>query len=534
MLKVRSFQLILVIIVLSILLPFSGLTDFKNTDNQKSPDVITIDLSIESTKNEMPAVDFFHALHNEVSDGKCIECHTQKNDAFVFKFKRTDETASMELYHDNCIGCHIDTKKRNNKAGPLAAECRSCHGTDKNKEYSFAKIDFDKSLHFIHETSKDIKPLMSSQSDNCSACHHKYNTETKQTYYIKGEEESCIYCHKDIAVEDTRSLKNASHDSCVVCHTTLKSKDIKAGPITCNRCHDLKEQSKIKANTARAVEDISRLKRNQPDQSLITGLLTEKVSEKENPKYLMKPVAFNHKLHEAETKDCTSCHHKSLKKCNDCHTPKGSVEGKFFSLEHVMHDKKSQRSCVGCHAEFTKLSDCAGCHAMMPKRPPKEDSCATCHNTNIDIIPLDSDAQKALAANVIEKQSADYQLVMNDKIPEKVIIGELASEYQPSEFPHRKVVMAIAKRVEKSSMAKVFHKDQQTLCMGCHHNSPKSFEPPKCASCHGKNSDITNGKPHLKGAYHGQCITCHQKMEIKQVLPTDCNKCHEPNKTAKK
>ena len=114
-----------------------------------------------------------------------------------------------------------------------------------------------------------------------------------------------------------------------------------------------------------------------------------------------------------------------------------------------------------------------------------------------------------------------------EKIPEKVIIKELANEYQPSEFPHRKVVMAIAERVEKSSMANAFHTDQQTLCMGCHHNSPKSLEPPKCASCHGKSNDIASGKPHLKGAYHGQCITCHQKMEVKQVLATDCIKCHK-------
>ncbi|MCK5097434.1 MAG: cytochrome c3 family protein [Desulfobacteraceae bacterium] len=547
--KVKTFQLMMtaiIIMVILILLPFIGLTDLKDADKQKSLDVITIELPEETIKNEMPAVNFLHTLHNKAVDGKCAECHTQKDDTFVFKFKRTDEKASMALYHDNCISCHIETKKRDKKAGPLAAECRSCHGIDKKAEPSFAKIDFDKSLHFIHETSKDIKPLISSQSDNCSACHHKYNTETKQTYYVKGEEESCTYCHQNKKIDDTRSIKDASHDSCVACHTGLKNKDtknndiknkdIKAGPITCKGCHDLEEQSKIKARLAKIEKDIPRLKRNQPDETVITGLITsliaEKISEGESSEYLMNGVAFNHKLHEAKTKDCTSCHHKSLKKCNDCHTAKGSVEGKFFSLEHVMHDKKSQRSCVGCHAEFTKQSDCAGCHAMMPKQMPKDRSCAACHNTKADMIPLDSDAQKVLAAKVVEKQSDDYQIIMDDKIPEKVIIGELANEYKPSEFPHRKVVKAIAKRVEKSSMAKVFHENQQTLCMGCHHNSPKSIEPPKCVSCHGKKSNIINGKPHLKGAYHRQCITCHQKMDVKQVLPTDCNKCHEPNKTA--
>jgi hypothetical protein len=519
--KVKSFQLLMIAIIILILLPIIGQTNLKNTDNptdnQKAPDVISIDLVEESSDNEMPAVDFLHTIHNKAADGKCVKCHTEKKDSFVFKFKRTDETASKDLYHDNCISCHIETKQKGKKAGPLEAECRNCHGAVQKMDTSWTKLDFDKSLHFVHETSKSIKPAMSSQSDNCSTCHHKYNNQTKKTYYTKGEEESCTYCHKDKEKKDVSSLKDASHNSCVTCHTGLKSKNVDAGPITCIGCHDAKEQLKIKSAT-----NITRLKRNQPDAALITGRL----SEGKNPKYLMDPVAFNHKLHESKTDSCKSCHHNSLKKCNGCHTPSGDADGKFISLENAMHDKKSSKSCMGCHAEFTKQSDCAGCHDMMPEKQLKDIACTTCHNTKA-YVPSNRDAQKSLAEQMMAKQSDDYLTVMAEKIPETVIIKELANEYMPSEFPHKKVVMAIAQRVEKSSMAKAFHKDQQTLCMGCHHNSPKSLEPPKCASCHGKNTDIANGKPHLKGAYHNQCITCHEKMEVKQVLPTDCIKCHK-------
>ncbi|MCK5310935.1 MAG: cytochrome c3 family protein [Desulfobacteraceae bacterium] len=526
--KLKSFQLIIIAIIILIALPFIGQSNIKNVINPKGPDVISIDLPSESDGDEMPSVNFMHTLHNQAADSKCTECHTQEDDTFVFKFKRTEEPASMELYHNNCISCHIKTKDKGKKAGPLAAECRSCHGadtrvSDKAIESPWTQIDFDKSLHFIHTTSKSIKSTMPSESDNCSSCHHKYNDKTKQIYYVKGEEESCIYCHKDNTQEDVRSLKDASHDSCVACHTSLKNKEIAAGPLTCIGCHDIKEQAKIKT-----AENITRLKRNQPDAALITG----RISEGENPKYLMNPVAFNHKLHESKTNDCKTCHHNSLKKCNECHTPKGKKDGQFIRLEQIMHDKDSNRSCIGCHTELTKQSDCAGCHDAMPKQQLKDTSCITCHNTDTNKVITNTDAQKNLAETVVANQSNNYSIVKDEKIPEKVIINELTNEYKPSEFPHRKVIKAISKRVEKNNMAKVFHKDQQTLCIGCHHNSPKSLEPPKCASCHGKDTDIINGKPHLKGAYHGQCITCHQKMEVTQVLPTDCNKCHEQNKTA--
>jgi class III cytochrome C family protein len=516
--KLKSFHLLIIAIVIIILLPFIGQTKIKNNMvTSKGPDVIPINLPDESYGNEMPSVNFLHSLHNQAVEGKCTECHIQQEDALIFKFKRTDNAVSKELYHDNCIGCHVEKKAQNKKTGPLTAECRSCHGVNKKTDSPWTKIDFDKSLHFIHETSKDIKSAVASESDNCSACHHKYNTETKKTFYKKGEEESCTYCHKDIKKEDTRSLKDASHDSCVACHTKLNGKEIAAGPITCTGCHDVKEQSKIKA-----AKNITRLKRNQPDETLITG----RTSEGDNPKHLMNPVAFNHKLHEAKTSDCKTCHHNSLKKCNECHTSKGSKDGSFIRLEKIMHDTNSDRSCVGCHNEAKKQSDCAACHDIMPQQQLSDTSCMTCHNTDNKNIIQDADLQKALAKQIVTKQSNNYSMVPVEKIPEKVIIDELSDEYKPSEFPHLKVINAINKRIDNNDMAKVFHKDQQTLCMGCHHNSPKSLEPPKCASCHGKEADITKGKPHLKGAYHGQCITCHQKMDVKQALPTDCIKCH--------
>ena len=514
--KVKPFQMIfLAMIALSVLFPFIGQTKIKKSNDDQRLDRINIALGAGLSKNEMPAVGFLHDLHSKADDGKCTTCHIEKDDGFVFKFKRTSEKASMDLYHDECIACHVEKKASNKKSGPATADCRSCHAAKKTIESSRERLDFDKSLHFVHESAKGIKA-----QDNCSACHHKYNEKTKEIFYIKGEEESCTYCHKPENQDSIRPIRQASHDSCVKCHQTLKSKNTDAGPVTCNGCHDIKQQQKIKK-----VLDIPRLKRNQPDEVAITGW---KAESRETKNY-MNGVAFNHKAHETKTESCKACHHETLKKCNDCHKPDGEdSKGGFVSLEQAMHNPDNNRSCIGCHKEFTQKSDCAGCHFQAPAKRDNSDSCKTCHN--LQPAQLQSMDPKKVAKQALTDLSSGYKPVEEDKIPEKVVIDVLAKDYLPSSFPHRKMVQAIFLRVEKSDMAKAFHNDQADLCMGCHHNSPKTLEPPKCASCHSKKGPNSDGRPGLKGAYHGQCITCHQKMEVKSVAATDCAKCHEEKK----
>ena len=85
--KLKSFQLMIIAIVVLILLPFIGKTSNKDVINQKGPDAIPINLPSEPYGNEMPSVNFMHTLHNQAADGKCAECHTQKDDTFIFKFK---------------------------------------------------------------------------------------------------------------------------------------------------------------------------------------------------------------------------------------------------------------------------------------------------------------------------------------------------------------------------------------------------------------------------------------------------------------
>lgn len=524
--KVKSFQLLfLAMIVLAIMFPFIGQTSTNNVDHDERPDRIKIELDTELVKDEMPAVSFMHDLHTQALEEKCAACHLEDDKRFVFRFKRLDQDGSMNLYHDECVACHLEKKTAGEPAGPATAECRACHAKNEPQGSSWVKIKFDKSLHYVHESSEQIKGIDPSIKENCSTCHHQYNEKTKEIFYIKGEESACLYCHKSEEQDTIRPIRQASHDSCVACHQTFKNQEIKAGPVTCNGCHETEQQQKIKKLT-----DIPRLKRNQPDEVAITGWKTG--TEKINT--YMPAVAFDHKFHEAKAESCTACHHETLKKCNDCHgIQENASKGGFVSLEQAMHQPDSTRSCVGCHKDATKSSDCAGCHFQTSSVKGTEESCNKCHQIKPE--QLKSEETPAnVAKEVLQAHKAEYKPVMVDKIPETVKIDVLASEYKPSIFPHRKVVQAIMKRVEKSQMANTFHTDQAGLCMGCHHNSPKTLEPPKCASCHSKNGPApgsdSDDRPGLKGAYHGQCITCHQKMKVSAVAATDCAKCHEEKK----
>lgn len=518
--KVKSFKLIvLAMIVLFILCPLTGITSTGKVLEKSGPDRIVIQLETESGKNEMPGVGFLHDLHTRAVGDDCTLCHDEDKGIVVFRFKRTVKPATMELYHKECVACHADKKAAKEAFGPLTAECRSCHVQGEPESTSWKELKFDRSLHFKHEKASVIKPKTAKEKDNCSRCHHQYNEKTKDIFFTPGQEEACSYCHKAVEKDDIRSNRQASHDSCVSCHLTLKSKKVSAGPVLCAGCHDAANQQKIKT-----VKDVPRLKRNQPDVVAITGW---KSGAKPDNAF-MDPVAFNHKFHEAKTDSCKACHHQTLKKCKDCHSiDGGDIKGGFVSLEKAMHDTKSTQSCVGCHKKATAADDCAGCHFMTPATASKQ-SCTTCHSLTPG--QLSKMEPVKAAEQALKKLDTRYKVVPTDKIPEEVTIGLLSKEYAPSVFPHRKVVQAIIGKVEKNEMAKSFHVDQAGLCMGCHHNSPKSLEPPKCASCHNKLGPGMDGRSGLKGAYHGQCITCHQKMKVESVLATDCVKCHELKK----
>ena len=270
------------------------------------------------------------------------------------------------------------------------------------------------------------------------------------------------------------------------------------------------------------------------------------VSEKANPANAnMKPVIFNHAIHEGKVEDCTTCHHTGDPvACTTCHTVEGKAEGNYITLERAMHATNIKKrpecevtpqSCVSCHeARYKENRQCAGCHAIVkPQRNAQW--CATCHNA--DVTPAEMakgradkytlDVRGELAQRTLKK-STPVELLSPLDGPLTVYIDELSDKYEGNRFNHRRHVASLMDRIKDSKLAAAFHNNPETLCATCHHRSPLSKTPPKCGSCHSKEiNPAAPERPTLKAAYHLQCMGCHDGMNVARPLKTSCVTCHK-------
>lgn len=487
-----------------------------STDNAR-PDIIAIDVLKRFGPLERPAVQFLHDAHTEAlakEKKDCLSCHSKEEKYLSPKFKRlmdSDREAVMDIYHRECIGCHMDTAGAGKKSGPLV--CAGCHSNKPLYTSSRQPMGFDKSLHFRHSKS---------QGKKCEVCHHAYDEKNKKLYYAKGEEGTCRYCHRKETEEKRVAMSLAAHLSCIQCHRETLARKKQAGPTQCGGCHDRDAQLGIEK-----IQELPRMERKQPDFTL---LRISKDSLPQPEELRMQPVPFDHKAHETYNDTCRICHHETLKACNTCHTQIGSQEGKWVNIETAMHVKTAEKSCIGCHERSKMKKNCAGCHGWMARASkPADQSCKSCHREfSPEAAPPELQLdEKRLAAMMLNARVPVSETYPEMDIPEKVTIKALSEKYEPVELPHRKIVRKLVSGVQEEPLARFFHREPGTLCQGCHHHSPPAKKPPKCGSCHGKPFDKADlFKPGLMGAYHRQCMECHEQMGIEKPASRDCTGCH--------
>jgi hypothetical protein len=464
-------------------------------------------------KLERQRILFDHGKHSEAYKKEgCKTCHPddgKDNLVFDYPFKITvkDKESLKNAYHDKCITCHqkkIDEKK---KAGPVI--CGECHV----KKFEPLKIiapvvEFDFAHHEQHVRKFKNK---------CDPCHHTYDKDERELVYEEGTEQSCYYCHDnktkrgpslavEISVIEKKGLtiRKVSHAQCVNCHWFYSQRGQKAGPLECSKCHTGQYKS------VQELANVLRPDRGQPKKPSIRI---------DNGK--MKRVLFDHAYHERNSRTCRECHHETLNACKKCHSLTGSPEGNWINTSGAYHDVLSDISCAGCHKVKKSEKNCRGCHHHLldidlQSKGPRKSVCAVCHNGKKEgTVPVKPLAITALAT---------------EKVPEKVTIKILEKEFEPSEFPHRKIVRKLVEISNESKMATYFHRNIQTVCGGCHHQSQKEAEsesgkPPYCRNCHSITFDTQNiNRPRLLAAYHRQCLGCHEKMGLKQ---TGCKDCHK-------
>lgn len=519
---------------------------------------------------ERPAVLFDHELHTkalkQTKSEDCGVCHVLKRtdtslvnpDVKVFLFPkgevdRTNKTAIMYAYHDACVSCHRKTTAEGRKSGPDIGLCGKCHERRpmiQQTSWGWEPI-FNYARHAKHvEAIRQLGPPedlnvakkvhvigeFTDANKTCQICHHVYREKEKQLIYEKDTENSCKACHKAKDEKNARSMKSVSHSACIGCHMKL-SEQVRAemlqqgrselteqdkkrfGPVECRGCHGERKEL-----TPEEVAKIPRLVRGQKDVvdlSLTATGETRVASVQETPaagapRARMKVVPFNHKAHEPRAQFCNTCHHHSLEKCINCHTPAGDPKkGGGVSYERAFHKTEAKQACTGCHAEAKETKKCAGCHQWMPNGMPTS-SCAVCHRG-----PSQGKAIEVAATPPFQDK---------EKVPEKLQIKILEKEFKPAEFPHLKIVNKLLSIANESSLARFFHgTKEQALCAGCHHRTElqqAAEKAPTCSTCHSRPFDPNSlGRPGLLGAYHRQCVGCHEAMDQKPTA-LECVKCH--------
>jgi hypothetical protein len=417
----------------------------------------------------------------------------------------------MDLYHDNCLACHAKMAKEGAKTGPLA--CGDCHREAPVYVSSARPFGMDKSLHYRHQIAR---------KDKCEDCHHTYDEATGKLVYKKGTESSCRDCHEEETENKTAAFKVAAHWACIKCHieTSKLGPDVSAGPRACGGCHDPEKQGAIKV-----VENVPRLKRGQPDFVLISA------PEDEIASSMFRTVPFPHREHESATASCRVCHHETLKSCTECHTLPGESEGDGVTLRTAMHQMTSSHSCIGCHDLEKEHRNCAGCHDLMEKGRISDHACPVCHEgPSPENLKAERERYKSMAQ--FEPPEASVRLTFTaTEIPDSVVISVLSKDYEPAVMPHGRIVKKLREYIKNSKVATHFHGSEDVMCEGCHHNGSIGDRPALCENCHGRPFDKAHlYRPGLYGAYHRQCLGCHESMGLKK--PSDCAGCHRKKEAA--
>jgi hypothetical protein len=462
---------------------------------QVAPAKVTMQFPTAFGAMERPPVEFDHKAHTDALEVEgCETCHRIDEKGVLIPrlasgLEIDNRDDLIDAFHDSCMGCHRERSDEKLAAGPLT--CGECHVRRSPGQSTRAAMAFDYSLHGRHAKAFE---------DKCENCHHVYDELAEELRYEKGKEEGCRSCHGEVDEGRKLSLANASHRACVSCHLRRIRLELESGPTLCVGCHELEQRDAIER-----LEEVPRLVRGQPDTVWIHSADAKSAT-----------VAFDHLGHEPVADSCSTCHHQTLKPCDQCHSLQGSPEGSGVTMAQAYHLSTSEHSCVGCHAEQTAGKECAGCHHSMSQLPA-ESTCMHCHNGP----PPGSEALQI--APVMAEVQLDALPVVSDAFPEEVVIDGLVDQYEASKLPHAKIVATLDEYVRSSKLAGRFHGDTETLCSGCHHHSPVGTRPPPCRACHAAEADPTRDRPGLKVAYHRQCVGCHKAMGLPQQGCADCH-----------
>lgn len=521
-----------------------------SADKPAQAGCILLSLGPAEHDHSRPQIVFDHEKHvRELGARACADCHAKKADnSLVFEFPKNTPSAAdpdslTKAWHDACIGCHSERAQRKEPSGPLTCgqchvkdrnsraprhvpvlpsyyeplrdtyhgDCIACHSEPLRKAEHAPVLDWKK-FHILRSTlpepqqppsgfdyQRHLKHTRTLEKD-CGLCHY-LSPEKRQAIEKEGKEPECRDWLLEPDPEGSWRDEDYSHARCVNCHfARVTAGEEKAGPLVCSGCHT------PEARTPEQMQDVARPECEQKEKILISS----------GDDTVMDAVPFNHVEHQLRTTSCQDCHHKGLQACRECHTPTGDEKGEYITLAQAYHREHAGRSCVGCHNRQKQKPECAGCHHQLPATLESRSACTACHSGSLEALQR-------------KRAPAAQESLLPHDTKESWHIEKLGTDYEKVDFKHLAMSKALAAVSEKSSLARHFHADDMTMCAACHHYSPleKGKPVPACRTCHDAQEILPATRPDLMGAYHQQCLGCHQKMGgTEEKMPQTCEGCH--------
>ncbi len=156
---------------------------------------------------------------------------------------------------------------------------------------------------------------------------------------------------------------------------------------------------------------------------------------------------------------------------------------------------------------FSTLSFIVVVNAQQKKSMPHRATKLTCEDCHTCKNPTVSDPCLRTCPRHWAGKTVGKKLTI-ERGPNVIVLKELENLYEPVKFDHK---------------THAYWADLSGGCMTCHHYTPTDQSHPPCKECHSPNIQHENmAVPGLKGAYHRQCMGCHQEWSG----DTACEICH--------
>jgi hypothetical protein len=313
---------------------------------------------------------------------------------------------------------------------------------------------------FLHDKHSEAVREM---GKDCTACHEE-------------KDGKLVLMYKRDADLSRQAVMDIYHDNCITCHKEAAGRKLKSGPVTCNECHDRKNQ--VVSSRARVGLD--------------------------------KSLHYRHD--KAFSGKCEKCHHAYNEK-----------------KKELFYDKGRESSCRYCHGEqavdnkdsFRAVAhrDCLGCHVKLTAR--KKDAgpiqCAGCHDAEVLVqykVPGDIPRMK--------RNQPDAAIIKKGKIGtmHRVAFNHKAHEGYTDNCRvcHHKAMTACndchtvtgEKKGGFVTLETAMHRfDNDTSCFGCHTGRQQAKN---CAGCH----SLMEKRKRKESA---TCLSCHTTPG--KTLPAD-------------